>query len=83
MAEELVSLGTDPVDFQFENEEIRTALENDRDLDLEEIDRMEQTGGKANEKKKRSFDRADLLQDGLDDELRLIALKALETRSFV
>lgn len=46
MAEELVSLGTDPIDLQFQDEEIRTALENDGDLDIEEIDRTEQTGGK-------------------------------------
>lgn len=39
MAEELVSLGTDPIDLQFQDEEIRTALENDGDLDIEEIDR--------------------------------------------
>lgn len=46
MAEELVSLGTDTIDLQFQDEEIRTALENDGDLDIEEIDRTEQTGGK-------------------------------------
>lgn len=38
IAEELVSLGTDPIEFQFQDEEIRTALENDGDLALAEID---------------------------------------------
>lgn len=46
VAEELVSLGTDPIEFQFQDEEIRTALENDGDLALAEIDQTEQTGGK-------------------------------------